>query len=185
MERRGRLYARACVVVLGVISIIQPVHAEVTSDKPVTSSTAPDRAQELKCLAEGIYFEARGESIRGKLAVGRVILNRVESKAYPNSVCDVVYQNRHMHNRCQFSFACDGKPDTIKEKDEWREILMHAAWLLASDEEDGSPSQVKTATHYHADYVCPYWSKVLVQTARIGRHIFYYDPTAWAFTHAS
>ncbi len=137
-----------------------------------------DRARQLNCLARGIYFEARGESIRGKLAVGRVILNRVKSKTYPDTVCEVVYQNKNKHNRCQFSFACDGKPDAIKERAEWGAILMHAAWLLASDIDDGNTRLVRYATHYHADYVSPHWSRVLILAGRIGHHLFYYDPTA-------
>ncbi|MEM7398155.1 MAG: cell wall hydrolase [Pseudomonadota bacterium] len=143
-----------------------------------------DAARELRCLAEGIYFEARGEPWRGQMAVGRVILNRVASKQYPNSVCGVVYQNRHLHNRCQFSFACDGKPDEIRNVDAWYSVRGFAAWLLAnnSDDRQGSAYRVlaslETATHYHADYVLPYWAKHFELTARIGRHIFYSDPSA-------
>src|SRR5688572_19337306 len=98
------------------------------SEGPLHHTTHSER--ELRCLAEGIYFEARGEPLRGQLAVGRVILNRVASDAYPNTICDVVYQNDHMRNRCQFSFACDGKPDTIAEYDSWYNIRGYAAWLL-------------------------------------------------------
>lgn len=174
----GGQTTRALVVALGLISMIYPVQAEVTGDHSSKTSPASDRSRELTCLAEGIYFEARGESIRGKLAVGRVILNRVESKAYPNSVCKVVYQNKHKRNRCQFSFACDGKPDKINERAEWGAILMHAAWLFANGVEDRAPAQVRHATHYHADYVRPYWSKKLWLTGRIGHHLFYYDPSA-------
>jgi spore germination cell wall hydrolase CwlJ-like protein len=150
----------------------------MTGDTPENTSLESESTRELDCLARGIYFEARGESIRGQLAVGRVILNRVKSKAYPDTVCEVVYQNKNRHNRCQFSFACDGKPDTIKERAEWGVILMHAAWLLASDLDDRSTRLVRFATHYHADYVSPHWSSVLVLAGRIGHHLFYYDPTA-------
>jgi spore germination cell wall hydrolase CwlJ-like protein len=150
----------------------------MTGDTPENTSLESESTRELDCLARGIYFEARGESIRGQLAVGRVILNRVKSKAYPDTVCEVVYQNKNRHNRCQFSFACDGKPDTIKERAEWGVILMHAAWLLASDLDDRSTRLVRFATHYHADYVSPHWSRVLVLAGRIGHHLFYYDPTA-------
>lgn len=174
----GGRSTRAFLVIAGLISLMQPAQAGVTGDHSPDTSPASDRARELTCLAEGIYFEARGESIRGKLAVGRVILNRVDSKAYPNSVCKVVYQNQHKRNRCQFSFACDGKPDRINERAEWGAILMHAAWLLANGIEDRAPAQVRYATHYHADYVRPYWSKKLWLTGRIGRHLFYYDPAA-------
>jgi len=174
----GGRSTRACMVILGLISLIQPAQADITHETPAETSPESDRESELICLARGIYFEARGEPIRGKLAVGRVILNRVASKAYPDSVCEVVYQNKHKHNRCQFSFACDGKPDTIKERAEWGEVLVHAAWLIADGAETGTPARVRYATHYHADYVSPGWSRVLVLTARIGHHLFYYDPTA-------
>ncbi|GFO80406.1 MAG: hypothetical protein A49_00330 [Methyloceanibacter sp.] len=142
-------------------------------------------ARELRCLAEGIYFEARGEPWRGQLAVGRVILNRVASRHYPDTICGVVYQNSHLHNRCQFSFACDGKPDTIGNTAVWSRVRGYAAWLLANepnDETSGSEYRVlaslASATHYHADYVRPHWAKFFELTARIGRHIFYADPSA-------
>ncbi|MGB6117317.1 MAG: cell wall hydrolase, partial [Mesorhizobium sp.] len=69
--------------------------------------------KEQTCLANGIYFEARGESLRGQAAVAQVILNRVRNPTYPDTICGVVYQNQHMRNACQFSFACDGKKDVI------------------------------------------------------------------------
>ena len=174
----GGIRTRACLLVLGLIALIQPAQAKMTGDTPENTSLGSESTRELDCLARGIYFEARGESIRGQLAVGRVILNRVKSKAYPDTVCEVVYQNKNRHNRCQFSFACDGKPDTIKERAEWGVILMHAAWLLAGDLDDGSTRLVHYATHYHADYVSPRWSRILVLAGRIGHHLFYYDPTA-------
>jgi spore germination cell wall hydrolase CwlJ-like protein len=150
------------------------------SDGPFHYTTYSER--ELRCLAEGMYFEARGEPLRGQLAVGRVILNRVQSDAYPDTICDVVYQNEHRHNRCQFSFACDGKPDKITEREVWYQIRGYAAWLLANDPRGESEYQVlaslETATHYHADYVTPRWAKFLKLTVHIGRHLFYADPSA-------
>jgi spore germination cell wall hydrolase CwlJ-like protein len=156
--------------------MINPAQAGVTEEHSAATSPASEQARQLRCLAEGIYFEARSEPISGKLAVGRVILNRVKSKAYPDTICDVVYQNRERRNRCQFSFACDGKPDTIKERAEWNEILLHAAWLMADGAKDGIPSKLQVSTHYHADYVSPGWSKRLTLAGQIGRHVFYYDP---------
>jgi spore germination cell wall hydrolase CwlJ-like protein len=141
-------------------------------------------ARQLRCLAEGMYFEARGEPWRGQLAVGRVILNRVSSKHYPDSICDVVYQNSHLHNRCQFSFACDGKADVIRNAKVWYSVRGYAAWLLANRPNEREVSEyrvlasLQTATHYHADYVQPHWAKHFELTARIGRHIFYSDPSA-------
>jgi spore germination cell wall hydrolase CwlJ-like protein len=141
-------------------------------------------ARQLRCLAEGMYFEARGEPWRGQLAVGRVILNRVSSKHYPDSICDVVYQNSHLHNRCQFSFACDGKADVIRNAKVWYDVRGYAAWLLANRPNEREVSEyrvlasLQTATHYHADYVQPHWAEHFELTARIGRHIFYSDPSA-------
>ncbi len=76
---------------------------------------ASDSASELKCLATAIYFEARGEPEEGQLAVAQVVLNRVKNPAYPNTICGVVYQNKTKRNRCQFSFACDGRSDRITD----------------------------------------------------------------------
>lgn len=164
----------------GVLSAALEVAAQgVGSDRRLNA----EQARDLRCLAEGIYFEARGEPWRGQLAVGRVILNRVASKQYPDTVCDVVYQNSHLHNRCQFSFACDGKDDSIRNADAWFSVRGFASWLLANTESkpNGSDYQVlaslESATHYHADYVLPHWAKHFELTARIGRHIFYSDPS--------
>lgn len=164
----------------GVLSAALEVAAQGVGER---SSMDADSARELRCLAEGIYFEARGEPWRGQLAVGRVILNRVASEQYPDTVCDVVYQNSHLHNRCQFSFACDGKDDSIRNADAWFSVRGFAHWLLASyqNRPEGSEYQVlaslESATHYHADYVLPHWAKHFELTARIGRHIFYSDPS--------
>src|SRR5262249_58140344 len=73
------------------------------------------RTKSEKCLAEAIYFEARGEAVRGQMAVAQVVLNRVFSEKYPNTVCGVVYQNAHRRLHCQFTFACDGIPDIVRE----------------------------------------------------------------------
>ena len=204
----GSTCMRTGMLVLSVLALLAPAQADEADKQPVVSEamaaddaargvelagaaiaaqsarprryiTYPER--QLRCLAEGIYFEARGEPLRGQLAVGRVILNRVKSSSYPNTICDVVYQNDHKRNRCQFSFACDGKPDAITEKAVWAKVQGYASWLLANDPE-GTEYQVLAsladATHYHADYVSPSWARFFELTARIGRHIFYADPSA-------
>ncbi len=76
-----------------------------------------DKAE--KCLAQAIYFEARNEPARGQQAVAQVVLNRVFSPYYPKDVCSVVYQNAHRHLSCQFTFACDGKPEAVNERGAW------------------------------------------------------------------
>src|SRR5581483_7347876 len=98
-----------------------------------------------KCLAEAVYFEARGEPVRGQMAVAQVVLNRVFSGKYPNSVCGVVFQNANRHLACQFTFACDGIADVIREPDMWERAKVIAAEML--DGEIWLP-EIGKATHY-------------------------------------
>lgn len=125
---------------------------------------------EKKCLATAIYFEARGESKTGQIAVAQVILNRVETKEYPDTICGVVYQNKHMKNACQFSFACDGAADTPRDTNAWE-----LAEEITKNVIEGRDliHNVKAATHYHADYVNPYWAPKMRRLSKVGRHIFY------------
>ncbi|MER8704262.1 cell wall hydrolase [Mesorhizobium sp. M0323] len=126
--------------------------------------------QEQACLANGIYFEARGESVRGQAAVAQVILNRVRNPAYPNSICGVVYQNDNWFNRCQFSFACDGRKKRIDNP---------AAYKTAQDVAMAVTAgkifipEVGSSTHYYANYVHPGWARTMQKMTRIGLHIFY------------
>ncbi len=127
-------------------------------------------AEEQDCLTRGIYFEARGEEIKGQAAVAQVILNRVRNPAYPKTICNVVYQNEDWKNRCQFSFACDNLLDRILNRDSWKvakDVAMAVTagkiWL----------PEVGSATHYHATYVHPAWARTMIRVARIGDHIFY------------
>ena len=166
------------------ISGVSSAALEVAAHGTGSSNFDAHSARQLRCLAEAMYFEARGEPWRGQLAVGRVILNRVASGNYPNTVCGVVYQNSHLLNRCQFSFACDGKVDSIGNDTVWYRVRGYAAWLLANNPNDCDRSEyrvlasLESATHYHADYVVPHWAKFFELTTRIGRHIFYIDPSA-------
>ena len=144
------------------------------------SSAASDRKKirEIQCLATAMYFEARGEPARGQFIVGRVVLNRVQSRYYPDDICSVVYQNAHMKNACQFSFACDGLPNRVRDTQAWEQIKWRATFLvdckdLCSMAASGR-SDLWTSTHYHADYVNPNWAKKLQRTGQVGRHIFYY-----------
>ena len=81
--------------------------------------------KELWCLATAIYFEARGESYRGQVAVAQVVLNRVKDHRYPDTICGVVFQNQSRRNSCQFSFACDGIPETINDSKSWAQAAGH------------------------------------------------------------
>lgn len=129
-----------------------------------------DAEREQRCLAEVVYFEARSEPEEGRAAVAQVVLNRARSGLYPSSVCGVVYQNRNRHLACQFTFACEGKALRITEPDAW-----DAAKRIARDVSEGRTylADVGGSTHYHADYVTPYWARRLKRMDVIGRHIFY------------
>jgi hypothetical protein len=137
--------------------------------------TGAARARHEKCLANAIYFEARGEPVRGQMAVAQVVLNRVFSGYYPNNVCGVVYQNASHHLACQFTFACDGIPDRITEPAAWER-----AKAIARDTLDGKfwLKDVGKATHYHAYWVHPWWVHEMRRLDRIGVHTFY-RPRNW------
>ena len=137
-----------------------------------TSIGGANKAAQHRCLAEAIYFEARGESTRGQVAVAEVILNRVDSRRYPKTVCGVVKQGTGRKNACQFSYTCDGKPDRIHEKGAFKKAAKIASLML-----NGRPRVLTgKATHYHTDKVNPRWAKKFTVTARIGDHIFYRVP---------
>lgn len=126
--------------------------------------------KEQKCLAEGIYFEARGEPVSGQAAVAQVILNRVRNPTYPKTICGVVYQNKHWRNACQFSFACDGIRDRVTSKSSWRTANDVA---LAVSAGKIWFKEVGSSTHYHATYVNPRWAHKMKRVGKIGLHIFY------------
>lgn len=131
----------------------------------------PDALErEQRCLAEAVYFEARSEGPEGQAAVAQVVLNRVRSGLYPKTICGVVYQNRHRHLACQFTFACEGKSLRIGENASWQSAVRVSQAVL-----NGKTylPDVGGSTHYHADYVRPYWAKRLKKMDVIGRHIFY------------
>lgn len=124
-----------------------------------------------QCLATAIYFEARGEPVAGQIAVAEVVLNRVDSRAYPNSICGVTGQTGG--GGCQFSYACDGRPDVMTSA-----VSRNRAEQLARMLIDGRPRTVTDgATHFHATYVRPDWSRRFARTAAIGNHVFYRQPT--------
>jgi spore germination cell wall hydrolase CwlJ-like protein len=133
------------------------------------------RAKAEKCLANAVYFEARGESVRGQIAVAQVVMNRVFSPFYPNDVCGVVYQNVGRHLACQFTFACDGIPDIVTEPDAWER-----AKRIARDMLDGKlwMPEVSKSTHYHAYWVHPDWVNEMRKVFKLGVHTFY-RPRAW------
>jgi hypothetical protein len=125
------------------------------------------------CLTTAVYFEARSESMVGQLAVAMVILNRVKASNSSSSICGVVYKGASHLNACQFSFACDGKPDIVDDAPAWRAAYAVIALALANDRKNKPLRILATATNYHADYVDPSWSKSLNRLTQIGHHIFY------------
>ncbi len=133
------------------------------------------RAKSEKCLAEAVYFEARGEAVRGQIAVAQVVLNRAFSGFYPTTVCGVVYQNKRRHLACQFTFACDNVADVVREPDMWDRAKRIAKAML--DGQIWLP-EVAKSTHYHAYWVHPSWVNEMKKTYRFGVHTFY-RPRAW------
>ncbi len=133
---------------------------------------AASMSREQRCLAEAIYFEARSEPDSGQAAVAQVVLNRVKSGLYPDSVCGVVYQNRHRYLACQFTFACEGKSLRITEPGPWASAVRIARSVI--DGTTYSP-KVGNATHYHANYVNPWWARRMEKRDKVGRHIFYFE----------
>ena len=125
-------------------------------------------AEDHVCMAKNIYFEARNESMKGQMAIALVTLQRVKDPRYPNTVCGVVYDNK------QFSWYSDGLSDRIRNFDSWENIALIASAMLDSD--TAIYDFTYGSTHYHADYVSPYWSEFMILRARIDTHIFYYEP---------
>lgn len=133
------------------------------------------RARAERCLSTAIYFEARDEPVRAQIAVAQVVLNRAFSPYYPNDVCGVVYQNSHRHLACQFTFACDGKSEAIKEPEAWERAKKIAAETL-----DGKLwlADVAKSTHYHDDWAHPSWVREMKRMDKLGGLIFY-RPRKW------
>lgn len=142
----------------------------------LASLPAAEGGEQWECLAEALYFEARGETIRGMFAVGEVILNRVDSDAYPDTLCGVINQGTGRRYACQFTYTCDGNPEVISEPRAWERVGKVAAILL-----DGAPRALTGgATHYHTKAVSPSWAKRFPRTAAIGSHYFYRQPVRTA-----
>jgi len=126
-----------------------------------------------RCLAEALYHEARGESVKGQFAVAEVILNRVDSSAFPDTICGVVHQGTGRKYQCQFTYTCDGHSDRINEHSAF-ERVGKVAYLM----KNGAPRDLTDgATHYHTKAVRPNWSRKFPRTATIGVHHFYRMPT--------
>ena len=133
------------------------------------------RAQALECLTSAVYYEAGNEAAAGQRAVAQVVLNRVRHPAFPSSVCGVVYQGSTRITGCQFTFTCDGSLARRPNADGWNRAQRVAVAALGGD----VYAPVGLATHYHADYVVPYWASSLAKNAIVGAHIFYRWAGGW------
>lgn len=137
--------------------------------------TSENRPQ-MWCLAQNIYYEARGSNRADRIAVADVVLNRVRDDRYPDTICEVVQQGRKnadgsmKRNQCQFSWYCDGKSDWPTNLDAWIDAQQIAFNMMIHHDGKGI---TEGATHYHADYVDPSWTRNLQLVGRIGVHIFY------------
>jgi spore germination cell wall hydrolase CwlJ-like protein len=129
-------------------------------------------ARQQNCLAQAIYYEARGETQQGQTAVAEVIMNRVRSRAYPNSICGVVYQGSHRSTGCQFTFTCDGSLGQRPRGRAWDRAQRIATAVMLGY----ARPMTQGATHYHTTAVNPVWNSGLVETTQIGVHLFYRFP---------
>jgi hypothetical protein len=159
------------------------VNAEIPLDSGPNPAASPfsfkgnaaTRTQALTCLASAVYYEAGSQDENGQRAVAQVVLNRVRHPAFPASVCAVVYQGSTRPTGCQFTFTCDGSLNRRPDADGWKR-----AYAVAEQALDGAVfAPVGWATHYHADYVVPYWASTLTKNAVVGAHNFYHWAGAW------
>ncbi len=134
---------------------------------------ADEQAEEMKCLALNIYFETHASSLVDAMSVSDVVLNRVVSTRYPNTVCNVVHQGYKPGKKsCQFSWFCDGKHDEPYDNDAWEKSRKYARDIYINANYRG---MTEGATHYHAHWMKAYWASSLNRVARIGSHIFYIE----------
>jgi hypothetical protein len=141
----------------------------------VLKASGEDRRRAVQCLTQAVYYEAAREPEVGQEAVAQVVLNRLRHPAYPKSVCGVVYQGAARATGCQFTFTCDGSMRWAPEAALWRRAQTVAERALAGYVDKA----VGSATHYHAQYVAPYWAPTLVKMTQVGQHIFYRWTGPW------
>lgn len=146
--------------------------ALVASPRFGPALAAGDQARAVDCMTAAIAYEAGYEPLAGREAVAQVILNRLREPRFPKTVCGVVFEGSQRRTGCQFTFTCDG---SLMRR--LRSEVVDAARVTAVSVLDGlTPDRVRGATHYHANYVNPYWASTGQMTARIGAHLFYRMP---------
>jgi len=129
----------------------------------------PEGGDNWRCLSEALYFEARGETVKGQFAVAEVIMNRVRSGRYPDTLCGVIRQGTGKRYQCQFSFTCDGRAEVISEQEAFERVSKVARAVM-----DGYAGDLTNgATHYHTLAVKPSWASAYTPTTKIGEHVFY------------
>lgn len=143
---------------------------EVTYSRSwIDQQPAASGDENWQCLSEALYFEARGETVKGQFAVAEVIMNRVKSSRFPDSLCGVIRQGTGRKYQCQFTYTCDGRKEVIAEKAAYARVAKVARLTI-----DGTKDELTGgATHYHTTSVRPSWARVYKRTAKIGVHIFY------------
>jgi hypothetical protein len=150
----------------------------IPSDLSLDITGIPGGKNALLCLALNDYFEARGETLQGRVAVAKVVLNRANDLRFPNSVCGVVFESHRIANSnersCQFSWHCDGQSDRPADSDVWRDSVLIAAAVLFGGDAIADPTE--GAMWYHTMAVRPPWANQLQASAEIGAHLFYQDP---------
>lgn len=155
-----------------ITSVVQAV-----TKKQLVKNVPTFEQRELSCLAQNIYHEALTESVLGKIAVAMVVLNRVQSKEFPNTICGVVYQPSRAKDRpraCQFSWTCDGKSDKIYDQRRFHDILSLSRDIIRKiRNREKIDDVVQGALYYHADYIEPDWAKYFERVRKIDNHVFY------------
>ena len=158
-----------------IVAVAMLVSASAAQAQDVQLYTANEYPEHY-CLAQNIYYEARGSNLADRAGVANVVMNRTKDRRYPETICEVVKQGEKdangnmIRNRCQFSWYCDGKSDVPQNIDLWIDAQMLAWDMIENNKYRGL---TEGATHYHATYVSPRWAKDLQLVGRIGAHIFY------------
>lgn len=167
----------ALLICASKLAISQYAGDELAVAQPisVTQSTVElavvDLAAQQLCLAEAMYYEARGEGVEGQKAIAEVILQRTHDFAFPKTICGVVHEGAKLRKGCQFSFTCDGSLHRPKNAVSWRRIRELADEIMAGVIRLGTLTD--RATYFHTTAVQPAWADGFVRTTQIGNHIFY------------
>jgi hypothetical protein len=167
---------------VAVAAVVAPASVRVIPAPAIDAVAAVKRVidnEQTQCLAQALYYEARGEGVRGEKAVAEVVFNRVHSRLFPHSICGVIFEGASIEGGCQFSFTCNGEMHVAKSHYDWTRARVLAGAIMAGVVK--LDNETEGATFYHADYVDPDWDH-LVRTVQIGNHIFYRRASRRALT---